>query len=173
MRKWMVLCIAVMTLILSACGEKGAKAPSPLDYLDTVKSIDLAAETGGLRAFGTSEKEVIEKRGEPKLKGTLKGSTSWKGEVILGYDDMTYNLNGGKVQGFSLEAAGKTAREVKIGDDKARIEAQYGKDFYMREVENVQVIGYLDKENNIAIEFILENDRSMAILISDFAMYES
>jgi hypothetical protein len=173
MRKTMLLLLAAMMLALAACGAKKEALPSPLDYIDSVTGIDLAAETGGLSDLGISEQEVVAQRGEPTFRGTLKGATSWRGEVILDYEDFTYNLNGGQVDGYSLKGDAATARQVKIGDDKSRIEAQYGKDYYVREMDQIRLMGYLDKQNGRVIEFLLENDRATVILVADFAMYES
>lgn len=173
MRKLMLVWIAVMALALTACGDKKEALPSPLDYMDSVASVDLAAETGGLSDLGISEQEVVAQRGEPKLKGKLQGSTSWQGDVVLDYGDFTYNLNGGRVEGYSLNGEAATARQVKIGDDRARVETQYGKDHYVREIDQLRIWGYLDKENGRAIEFMLENDRVTMIAVADFAMYES
>jgi hypothetical protein len=134
--------------------------------MDTVQSTDLSAETGGLEALGSSEQKVIEQRGEPQRKGKLSG-----GQTVLDYKDYGYVLDQDGVVSYSLKLGQQTAKQVKIGDDEGRIAVMYGQDYYKREQDKLNIVGYLDKVNDRVIEFIVDQKKVTMILVAKLSTF--
>ncbi|WP_127531305.1 hypothetical protein [Paenibacillus kobensis] len=162
---WLTALMAIgLTMVLISCG---AERTTPLDYTKKVNGIDLSGENWKLSDWGLTEQQVIEERGQPRRRSVVKDGT-----VILDYADYQYSLLGGHVQGYTLMPQQPTAGGVKVGDAKSRVIEKYGKDYYTREQNNYQILGYLDKENELALEFVLDSGRVTVILVSEFAMFQ-
>lgn len=53
----------------------------------------------------------------------------------------------------------KTSKGIKVGDQKDQIIEVYGKKYYERSEQGAQIIGYIDKKNDITLEFWLFDDK--------------
>jgi len=136
--------------------------------MESVQSTNLSTETGGLEVLNTSEQEVIEQRGEPQHRGEIQRKG---GDVVLEYDDYQYVLAGGSVVSYSLKPGQLTAKQLKIGDDEARIAELYGENYYTREQDKLSIKGYLDKENKRVIEFIVDQNKVAMVMVSELTMF--
>ncbi|MNG01376.1 hypothetical protein D3C84_843540 [compost metagenome] len=162
---WLLALMAIgLTMVLISCG---VERTTPLDYVEKVNGIDLSGENIKLSAWGLTEQQVKEERGEPQRRSAVKDGT-----IILDYADYQYSLPSGHVQGYTLLPKQSTAGGIKIGDAKSSVIEKYGKDFYTREQNNYKILGYLDKENELALEFVLDSDRVTVILVSKFALFQ-
>jgi hypothetical protein len=163
--KKLILIIGI-TLFLVSCSGKGGSTSSPMDFMDTVQSTDLSAETGGLEAMGSSEQKVIEQRGDPQMRGQLKG-----GQTVLEYKDYQYVIDKERVVSYNLKLGQQTAKQVKIGDNEERIAEMYGQDYYKREQNMLNIKGYLDKKNDRVIEFIIDQKKVKMILVAELSSF--
>lgn len=53
----------------------------------------------------------------------------------------------------------KTAKGIKIGDEKKAIVQAYGDNYYFRTEQGADIIGFVDKKRNISLEFWLFNNK--------------
>jgi hypothetical protein len=60
---------------------------------------------------------------------------------------------------------------VKIGDDEGRIAVMYGQDYYKREQDKLNIMGYLDKENDRVNEFIVDQKKVTMILVAKLSTF--
>jgi|GEM_PF-2219957 hypothetical protein len=163
--KLLMVWLVSMTLLLAACGQD--KATTPLDYKDKVEGIDLSLENPQWSEWGKSEAEVKKERGEPNRRIAQEDDS-----VTLEYSDYQYSLIRDSVEVYSLMPGQETARGVKAGGPASEIEAVYGKDFYKRTQNNIDIIGYLDKKLEQSLEFIIQNGQIAAIIVSRLSMFQ-
>ncbi|MCM3039730.1 hypothetical protein M3201_08470 [Paenibacillus motobuensis] len=160
--------IFCILLFLVSCSSKG----SPLDFMESVQSTNLSAETGGLEFLNASEQEVIAQRGEPLDRGEIQVKSQQKSrEVVLEYDNYQYILAEGRVVSYSLKPGQETAKQLKIGDDEARIAELYGENYYTRKQDKLCIKGYLDKENKRVIEFIVDQNKVAMVVVSELSWF--
>lgn len=160
--------IFCILLFLVSCSSKG----SPLDFMERVQSTNLSAETGGLEVLNASEQEVIAQRGEPLDRGEIQAKSEQKSrEVVLEYDNYQYILAEGRVVSYSLKPGRATAKQLKIGDDEARIAELYGENYYTRKQDKLSIKGYLDKENKRVIEFIVDQNKVAMVVVSELSWF--
>ena len=157
----------VLSLLTSCSGKKESRS-SPLDFLSSVSSTDLREETGGPVTLGLSDAEIIEKRGEPVLRGTMHN-----GEYVLKYKDYQYNLVDGELAIYTFEPGTETARHVKIGDGEEQVNQAYGEHSYKRMDGKLNLLGYMDKENEKVIEFVMSGRKVQMIMVADFGLFAS
>jgi len=163
MRK-LILIIGISLCLVSCSSKNGS---TPLDFMETVQSTDLSLETGGLESFNTSEQMIIKKRGKPQQSGTTK-----KGEVVLEYADYQYTLAKDKIVSYSVKPDQMTARQAKIGDHWERIAELYGQDFYTRKLDSLNIKGYIDKESQRVIEFLVEQNKVKTIIVLELSQFK-
>ncbi|MBD3920591.1 hypothetical protein H8B09_17640 [Paenibacillus sp. PR3] len=163
--KLLMVLLVSMTLLLAACGRD--KATSPLDYKDQVEGIDLSQENPQWSEWGKSEAEITKERGEPKRRIPQEGDN-----LSLEYADYQYSLIRDSVEIYSLMPGQETAKGIKVGGPASEIEAAYGRDFYKRTQNKINIIGYLDKKLEQALEFVIHNGRIEAIIVSKFSLFE-
>lgn len=163
----MLFVILCMLIILVSCSTKPATTSSPLDFIDRVQSTDLSNETGGLKVLNSPINEVVKERGEPQSKGKLV-----TGETILEYADYQYILLSDKVTSYTLKAGSLTSKELKIGDREERIYEEYGLHFYTRQQDDLGIKGYIDKENDRIIEFVLDDNQITMILVAQLSIFK-
>ncbi|GAA0391912.1 hypothetical protein [Paenibacillus motobuensis] len=155
-------------MFLVSCSSKG----SPLDFMESVQSTNLSAETGGLEVLNASEQEVIAQRGEPLDRGEIQAKSDQKSrEVVLEYDNYQYILSEGRVVSYSLKPGQATAKQLQIGDDEARIAELYGENYYTRKQDKLSIKGYLDKENKRVIEFIVDQNKVAMVVVSELSWF--
>lgn len=170
--KKLILIFGIMLLLIS-CSREDSVTSSPLDFSETVQSTDLSLETGGLRTFHSSEQEIIEQQGEPLQRGVIGRNEILKGgEVVLEYKGYQYVLAKDKVVSYSLKSGQVTAKQVEIGDNASRIAELYGQNYYTREQDGSVIQGYLDKENDRVIEFILNQNKVMMVLVTELSLFK-
>jgi len=163
----MILCLSLLIVLCSGCS-----ASSPLDYMERVQSTNLSEETGGLKVLNASEQEVIEQWGEPRHRIDMQQESKLKGgEVVLEYDNYQYVLGGGRVVSYSLRPGQATAKQLKIGDEEGRIAELYGENYYSREQDHMRLKGYLDKENERIIEFVIDQQKVAMVIVSELSMF--
>ncbi|MDI2586243.1 hypothetical protein OR571_03640 [Psychrobacillus sp. NEAU-3TGS] len=62
----------------------------------------------------------------------------------------------GKISRFIITDSNlKTAKGIKIGNEKKDIIKEYGENYYFRTEQGANIIGYLDKKRKISLEFWL------------------
>ncbi len=163
----MILCLSLLLVFCSGCS-----ASSPLDFMERVQSTNLSEETGGLKVLNSSEQDVIEQWGEPRHRMDVQQESKLKGdEVVLEYNNYQYVLEGGHVVSYSLRPGQTTAKQLKIGDEEARIVELYGENYYSREQDNMHLKGYLDKENERVIEFVIDQQKVAMVIVSELSMF--
>lgn len=160
----MILLVGLM-LVLTACGAN--KSTSPLDYKDKVDGIDLSQENPQWSEWGKSEAEIKQDRGEPNRRIAQEGDN-----VTLEYSDFQYSLVRDLVEVYALMPGQTTARGMKVGGPASEIETMYGKDFYKRTQNNMDITGYLDKNLEIALEFVINNGQIATIIVSRFSLFQ-
>ncbi|RJE86138.1 hypothetical protein D3P07_18830 [Paenibacillus sp. 1011MAR3C5] len=156
--KWRVIVLA-FTLLLGACSG-GGEAFELAEVYANAASTDLSAEKGGLSGWDVTQTEIREQRGKPVIEGTTS-----KGEDLLEYEGHAYFFYKGKLQGYSIKQGGKTAGGIGIGDDRDRMEQQYGSHFTERTQDGLHFLGYYDKENGIVLEFVLKDEKVETALV--------
>ena len=52
-------------------------------------------------------------------------------------------------------------KDIKIGDDKYKIIKSYGKNYYKRVEQGINILGYVDRKNNTSLEFWMYDDKIM------------
>jgi hypothetical protein len=90
---------------------------------------------------------------------------------VLEYMDYGYVLDKGRVVSYNLRLGQLTAKQVKIGDNEEHIAEMYGQDYYKREQDNLNIMGYLDKENDRVIEFIIDQKKVTMILVAELSTF--
>ncbi|MFP7487268.1 hypothetical protein SFC65_24225 [Priestia filamentosa] len=98
----------------------------------------------------------------------------WKGGLE------TASINEGKAKGIILRLVieGKddspfnnslqTYRGIKLGTKKSKIISEYGENYYKSSEQGANIIGYVDHENNITLEFWCDsNNRVFEIRLDD------
>jgi len=65
----------------------------------------------------------------------------------------------GTITRFIIDSNLETVKGIKIGDNKKAVIKAYGKNHYFRSEQGADIIGYVDKERDISIEFWLFNDK--------------
>lgn len=162
--KLFIVLLVSMALLLASCGKE--KSTSPLDYKDQVEGIDLSQENPQWSEWGKSEAEVTKERGEPNRRIAQAGDN-----VTLEYADYQYSLIRDSVEVYSLMPGQETAKGIKAGGPASEIEAAYGKGFYKRTQNNFDIIGYLDKKLERALEFVVQNGQISTIIVSQFSLF--
>jgi hypothetical protein len=76
-----------------------------------------------------------------------------------------------RVIAYSLKLGQMTAKQVEIGDDEGRIAEAYGQDYYTREQDKLNIKGYLDKENDRVIEFLVDQNKVTMIMVSKLSIF--
>ncbi|GMK40338.1 hypothetical protein PCCS19_33940 [Paenibacillus sp. CCS19] len=154
-----------MTLMLAACGKE--KSTTPLDYKDKVEGIDLSQENPQWAEWGKSEAEIKKDRGEPNRRMKQAGDN-----VVLEYADYQYSLIRDSVEVYVLMPGQETAKGIKAGGPASEIANAYGKDFYKRTQNNMDIIGYIDKKLERALEFVIQNGQISTIIVSRFSLFK-
>ncbi|MBP3965426.1 hypothetical protein [Paenibacillus lignilyticus] len=155
-----IILISGLAVLLAACG---GKSETPLTFIDKVGSTDLSAEKSGDDVkFGITEKELVTALGKPQR--TLNNGRTF----LFMYEEYQYTSLENVVLAYSLGPKVATAKGVKLGDTRENAQKLYGESYYTRG----NAIGYIDKENRLALEFELKDDRIAAISVSALAMYE-
>ncbi|MGL5327720.1 MAG: hypothetical protein ACRDD7_00535 [Peptostreptococcaceae bacterium] len=62
----------------------------------------------------------------------------------------------------------KSKKGIKIGDTKDKIIEVYGENFYKRLEQGTNIIGYVDKQKNISIEFWLDENEKVVFYKLDY-----
>jgi len=165
MRKGILL--ICLLFLLASCGVQ--KQTSPLDYVDKVYSTDLSGEKAESISLGATEQLLVDSKGQPKEKVAIINSLiNWV------YPDMShYTLMDHVVvsYGFNIDSNMSSSKDVKVGDSIHEAKIKYGQAFYSRKQDNFQFVGYIDKENNIAIEFLLQQNVIAGIMVSQLDFF--
>ncbi|OXB94643.1 hypothetical protein [Parageobacillus galactosidasius] len=173
MKANIILCLItiIMFSILTSCSRS--------QYFQNTKSTDLSNESfGGLRLHDNiydasflklygEQRELSQDnnlynyyRPLPDLEiGTIiKGSR--KGEIvrlIIGFEESQ-----------KKESKLHTAKGITIGSKKDDILRAYGKNYYKRSEQGVEIIGYVDRKQHATLEFWLDHkDRVFEIRLDD------
>ncbi|WP_129691035.1 DUF1131 family protein [Gottfriedia acidiceleris] len=79
--------------------------------------------------------------------------------------------NKGKITRFIVTDSNlKTAKGIKIGDEKKAIVQAYGENDYFRTEQGADIIGYVDKKRNISLEFWLFDNKINMFRLDDKSM---
>lgn len=169
MYKW-VMAILMMMWLTSCGGQEvpggTANAWTPLLYAESIASTDLSDELEGLGMLDASRQEVKAARGEPLMTGDIVINGKKQRPVVMEYEDYHYSLDGDRVHSFTIPQGGESAKGISIGNDSDQIKEAYGKDYYTRQMAQTEILGYADKENDIVIEFMLNDDKISLIMVS-------
>lgn len=64
----------------------------------------------------------------------------------------------------------KTAKGIKIGDEKNAIVKAYGDNYYFRTEQGSDIIGYVDKKRNLSLEFWLYDNKVILFRLDNNSM---
>lgn len=79
--------------------------------------------------------------------------------------------NKGKITRFIVTDSNlKTAKGIKIGDEKKAIVQAYGDNYYFRTEQGSDIIGYVDKKGKISLEFWLYDNKVNFFRLDDNSM---
>lgn len=79
--------------------------------------------------------------------------------------------NKGEMARFNVTDSNlKTAKGIKIGDEKKVIIQTYGNNYYYRMEQGSDIIGYADKKRNISLEFWLSDNKVIFIRLDSITM---
>lgn len=175
MKKW-IAAIGMMLLLVSCSGQEGPGGPAdsstPLAYADSVASTDLSDELEGADMLDARRQEVTEARGEPLMTGDVVINGRKQRSAVMGYADYQYELENGRVRSFTIMPGYGTAKGISIGDEAGRIKEAYGPHFYTTQLGNNEVLGYADKENDVVIEFVLNDGKADQIFVSRLSAFQ-
>lgn len=164
---WVAMAVWLIAVLLTSCGEKGTTVTIPKDYIDKVRSTDLSAELRLAEPFGTTEQEIVAKRGAPQQRNTLQDEA-----ILLDYPDYQFDIAKGKLVSYGLKPGQPTEKQLLIGDAASRIDELYGPNSYTRKMAGITLKGYLDPANDIVIEFGVDADRVKMILVSQLSNFK-
>lgn len=169
MYKW-VLAILMMMWLTSCGGQEvpggTANEWTPQLYAESIASTDLSDELEGAGMLDASREEVEAARGEPLMTGDIVINGKKQHSAVMEYEDYHYTLDDGRVRSFTIMQGSESARGVTIGDDSDKLREVYGTHYYTRQLGNAEILGYADKENDIVIEFMLDDDKTFLIIVS-------
>lgn len=155
----------LLTLLIASCST--GKQMVPRDFIETLESTDLSEEQAlGIR-IGDTEQSLIEKLGEPD---------EGIGQPVAGarvYEKAQYVITDKNVTSLGLKADTKTARNVQLGDSSETVKEKYGDQFYNRKQNDFNFMGYIDKERQWVIEFFMERDSVLGIIVSELSFFDS
>ncbi|WP_419875222.1 hypothetical protein [Candidatus Pristimantibacillus sp. PTI5] len=165
--------IILFCLLLSACSSE--KSSIPQDFIAELNSTDLSSEQVGGVQLGESEQQLKEKRGLPD--GEFDVKMNGKDEYddpfrALEYSDAGYTIRNDKVVSYNLHKNSATVGGVKLGDSSDSVKDIYGEEFYNRGYKDIEALGYIDKENEWVIEFIITAGKVTGILMGELSMFE-
>ena len=155
-RNIIIFSVIVMALLLSAFSFNHT---FPRSYHHTfTKTTDLSKENiEGLLLKDDFNSEEITKN---------YGKKTEQSRNVTGYDyfelkkgiEIAVNKQG-TITRFIIDSNLETVKGIKIGDNKEAVIKAYGKNHYFRSEQGADIIGYVDKERDISIEFWLFNDK--------------
>ncbi|MBP2240339.1 hypothetical protein J2Z40_000894 [Cytobacillus eiseniae] len=114
-----------------------------------------ATEDKIIDVFGLPQK--TEEVGNPKVKHLI-----YKNEEVVFMLDAKDKL----VKYFiAKQPEIQTSKNISTGDNKTDVINSYGNNFYEREEGGTKLIGYIDKKNNLYIEFGLSEEKILLFII--------
>ncbi|MHA7965070.1 hypothetical protein ACX93W_13085 [Paenibacillus sp. CAU 1782] len=179
MKKWLVmagLCLMMISVLLVSCSSPGqpdipTAESTPLDYADSVDSTDLGDELNGIGLLGAKRQEVVDKLGAPNMTGDIVINGKKQRAAVMEYDGFHYSLKNDSVQSFVIMSGGATAKGIVPGDGAEQAVEAYGSSYYTRTLGDDKLMGFIDKERDIVMEFILRDDQIALIIVSLLSSY--
>lgn len=157
-----LFCSFILIGFLSGCSQ------NRMDFYENTDTTDLSKENIGGIKIGSIEKDVMNVFGKPdSIHRSQEPDTYY---LIYGKnEDVQFKIVDGVVKEyFFSDQKLTTEKGISIGDSKADVIENYGKNYYTRTDtgEKDNVLGYFDKENNIVLEFIFE--KNLAVILSTY-----
>lgn len=116
---------------------------------ENLKSTDLSGENINSVSLSSKEETVFEHFGEPKK---IHEISSPKTEYII-YNDIEFGLKNNKVFRYFFTGNHRTSKGIGMGDSSNQVIETYGEDYYVRTDTGADIIGYIDKQHGVSIEF--------------------
>ncbi|WP_373598650.1 hypothetical protein [Paraclostridium bifermentans] len=156
--------IVLGILLIAVLWIMGVIPPDSRSYHHTVtKSTDLSNENVDGLYLGDrfNSEKVISKYGEMHIKSSDVDDYDYyclskNIEVATKKDD--YNIVRFCVNNETLKTKMKTEKGVSFGDSKEKVIKLYGENYYNRIEQGLDIIGYVDKEQDCSIEFWLSEE---------------
>ncbi|QVY63457.1 hypothetical protein [Cytobacillus gottheilii] len=171
MKRYLKILTLIMILILIGC-EPLAK--ETMDFYENTGSIDLSSEDINSISINSSEKDVINNFGKPNEVEEIDNPKS----KYLSYDGVEFGFVDDKVIRLFIKRTHEnskiyeTYKEIKIGDKKEKVMKEYGDQYYERVESGIDTVGYFDKDNRINIEFGINEDKVIAVIIQQIGWKE-
>ncbi len=162
MRNIFILALVSCTILIGGCGSK-----EKMDFYEQTKSTDLSDVTIDTLTLNAKETQVKEVLGEPDFTETVEEPPSTY--YIYGEDEKLYDLDirlvDGKAKRYFLA---KNIVHSDLGDligkSEQAVFQTFGDEYYKRMDTGTNVIGYIDKQNKINMEFTVDETVTGIIL---------
>ncbi|OME88247.1 hypothetical protein BK120_02770 [Paenibacillus sp. FSL A5-0031] len=166
--------VILICLVLAACSTEQPSVPQ--DFLTNIESTDLSKEhTGGISP-GDSVQLLTDKRGQPKGKYDIKMKKADDYDVPVQsweYFNATYTVSESKVASYNLLSDEATHKGAKLGNSIQSVKDMYGDAYYNREHDDLKLLGYIDKEKEWVLEFMVDQEKVTGIMMSELSLFET
>ena len=152
----LILYIIILSLVLKFTLAIG---PRKYNYIFT-KSSNLISENINNIYLGT----ILDKGNLEKTKNVEKFDYYLDDNSLL----ITTKTHNDKIVGITIEqnVLNSTSKGIRIGSNIKDVIDMYGKNYYRRIEQGVDIIGYIDKKNYITIEFGICDDLVRFIILN-------
>lgn len=165
----LILIISLSILLLIGLLLIGFILPHSRSYHQTfIKSTDLSNENveGLYLNDNINSKKIVSKYGE--ISKPSQDNNQYNYYYLTKNIEIATNKNDSKIIRFCVDDENlKTEKGVSIGDSKEKAISLYGKNYYTRIEQGVEIIGYVDKEKDCSIEFWL-NEKGIFYISFDY-----
>ena len=140
-----------------------------MDGVASVNLTNLAVNNISIRA---NEEDILKVFGEPDHIEQIENPKSFI--YIYGRNKDEYDLDvrtvNGKVSRFFIASnMYELNNDITVGDSLENVMKSFGEDYYRRTDTGSQIVGYIDKENGINIEFGIVDNKIKGIIVKKIA----
>lgn len=134
------------------------------------KSIDLKAENiEGLKLYDNIHSDkIVSMYGKQTQQSPNSIEYNYfqlrKGIEVVG------NSKGEVLRFIVTDKVLETAKGIKLGDNDIKVKDVYGNNYYSRREQGAEIMGYIDKEKSISIEFWMHDNKVVLIRLDDISM---
>ncbi|WP_064094041.1 hypothetical protein [Rossellomorea aquimaris] len=157
MKNLLVLC-AILLTFLTSCD---ISSKDKMEFYDGTKSTDLSKENILTVPLLSNEHDIKDTFGEPEHMTSITNPKS----KYLQYEEVEFGLKDGKTFRYYFKGGYQTEKGINIGKTKEEVIEAYGKSYYERNETGSRVIGYFDKRNKINMEFTIDEDEVVGVIV--------
>ncbi|MGR3764224.1 hypothetical protein [Rossellomorea sp. NS-SX7] len=128
---------------------------------ENIKSTDLSKENINSVSLSSKEEIVFMHFGETKK---IHEIPSPKTEYFI-YNDIEFGLKNNNVFRYFFTGNHRTSKGIGMGDSSNQVIETYGADYYVRTDTGADIIGYIDKQHGINIEFSFHEYKLTGVIL--------